>query len=150
MNPELTEDIADMRKAFDMFCQKANRVRIRLDQLAEKQPVVSFTVPSKIGTIQAIVAHKHSLHVSCMTTMRRTDNVVQARFVAMWIARELTAYALAHIGNAFGGRDHKTVGFALRRIENRIDTEPGFADELDALKTECQNALRSVAVAKAS
>lgn len=38
------------------------------------------------------------------------------RAYAMWVVREFTTLSLPDIGAAFGGRDHTTVIYAVRRV----------------------------------
>jgi chromosomal replication initiator protein len=46
----------------------------------------------------------------------------------MYLARELTDATLPAIGRAFGGRDHATVLYAVRRARERISTDPTAYD----------------------
>ena len=48
---------------------------------------------------------------------RRTRSVARPRQVAMALAKQLTNHSLPEIGDAFGGRDHTTVLYACRKIE---------------------------------
>ena len=43
----------------------------------------------------------------------------------MALARELTTHSLPEIGDAFGGRDHTTVLYAVKAIEMRLKTDDG-------------------------
>jgi chromosomal replication initiator protein len=48
---------------------------------------------------------------------RRTDaQAVRARHIAMYLARQLTPLSLPNIGRQFGGRDHTTVLYAVRKV----------------------------------
>jgi chromosomal replication initiator protein len=50
----------------------------------------------------------------------RSRVLVNARQVAMYLCRELTAMSLPRIGSAFGGRDHTTVMHAERKIRQQM------------------------------
>lgn len=50
----------------------------------------------------------------------RSRVLVNARQVAMYLCRELTALSLPRIGQAFGGRDHTTVMHADRKIRQQM------------------------------
>jgi chromosomal replication initiator protein len=51
----------------------------------------------------------------------------------MYLCRELTRSSLPAIGRAFGGRDHATVHYALRRVGQRMHDDPQVADTLSEL-----------------
>ncbi|WP_370436611.1 helix-turn-helix domain-containing protein [Microvirga sp. TS319] len=44
-----------------------------------------------------------------MKTERRTQSLVRARQIAMWLATEFTLMSLPSIGRSLGGRDHTTI-----------------------------------------
>lgn len=43
----------------------------------------------------------------------------------MYLARTLVGSSLPEIGDAFGGRDHTTVLYAVKAIETRMKTDEG-------------------------
>ncbi len=53
----------------------------------------------------------------------RRKSVVQARGLAMYLARELTGKSLTEIGAFFGGRDHSTVLHACTRTAQVLDSD---------------------------
>lgn len=57
-----------------------------------------------------------------LTSPKRTPNLVRARQLAMYVARNSTSHSLAQISRAFE-RDHSTVLHAIRTVERRL--EPG-------------------------
>ncbi len=59
-----------------------------------------------------------------LTSPTRRRAVVQARGVAVFLARELTSKSLEQLGTFFGGRDHTTVLHSFRSIEARLRSDP--------------------------
>lgn len=86
------------------------------------------------------------LDVHSPTRMRRPT---EARHVAMYLARELTEHSFPEIGDAIGQRDHSTVIRAAESIQNRIDTEPDFAERVRALLDQLAPQPRRYAIAQA-
>jgi len=70
-----------------------------------------------IENIQKIVAEYYKIRVADLHSKRRTRSVARPRQIAMALAKELTHHSLPEIGDAFGGRDHTTVLYACRKID---------------------------------
>jgi len=75
-------------------------------------PVV---VPRLIKPVISAVAKYYDVSLNDLVSRRRTRNVVSARHVAMYLARELTEHSLPTIGRVFD-RDHTSVLHACRQI----------------------------------
>ena len=58
----------------------------------------------------------------------------------MWLARQRTRFSLEEIGGHFGGRDHTTVMYAIKTINNRISATPEFARQVEQLDEQVQRA----------
>jgi chromosomal replication initiator protein len=52
----------------------------------------------------------------------------------MYLAKQLTPRSLPEIGRKFGGRDHTTVMYAIRKIEDLRTTEPLLSDDIETLR----------------
>jgi chromosomal replication initiator protein len=65
----------------------------------------------------------------------RRRPVTDARQVAMYLARELTAHSFTEIGRGIGNRDHTTAINAVKRIKAGLLTDP-------ALRSSVENLLR--------
>lgn len=126
-NPSLTDDLRLLRQHHHAFNEVANRLIRKLECAIDADGVQNRP---KIILIQEIVAAHYSMPISVMTSKLRPKRFVEPRQVAMYITRELTNYALDHIGYSFGGRDHGTVKHACNAVVNRIATEPVFANQI--------------------
>lgn len=63
----------------------------------------------------------------------RKKEVVQARQIAMYFAKQITKHSLKTIGQDFGGRDHSTVIHAVKSVENQMDTDTTYRQTVDAI-----------------
>ena len=70
-----------------------------------------------IENIQKIVAEYYKIRVADLHSKRRTRSIARPRQMAMALTKQLTNHSLPEIGDAFGGRDHTTVLYACRKIE---------------------------------
>lgn len=102
---------------------------------ARKQDGPKMTV-IPIDTIQTEVGKFYSVTVKEIKATKRTQNIVLARQVAMYLAREMTDNSLPKIGKEFGGRDHSTVLHAYNKIKNMLAQDDSLRIEIDAIKNK--------------
>ena len=69
-----------------------------------------------IELIQRTVADYYKLKLADMYSKRKPAKIALPRQIAMYLAKELTRKSLPEIGEAFGGKDHTTVLYAVRKI----------------------------------
>ena len=87
-----------------------------------------------IDKIQTEVGNFYGVSVKELKGTRRVQNIVLARQVAMYLARELTDNSLPKIGKEFGGKDHTTVIHAHAKIKSLIDEDDNLRLEVEAIK----------------
>lgn len=83
-------------------------------------------------------ARLHGLLPADLTGPSRRRQAAQARGMAMYVARTLTAKSLQAIGRAFGGRDHTTVLHGIKVTEERRSRDPAVAAEIERLAASLQ------------
>lgn len=86
-----------------------------------------------IDFIQKLVSEYFSVSVDLMKSKTRKREIVQARQVSMYFAKQLTQSSLKNIGLHFGGRDHSTVIHACQTVNDLIDTDKKFRMDVDEL-----------------
>ena len=87
-----------------------------------------------IDEIQRKVAEHYNMRVADMYSERRARAVARPRQVAMFLAKNLTQRSLPEIGRKFGGRDHTTVMHAVKKIEELMASDHGFAEDVELLR----------------
>ena len=88
--------------------------------------------PIKVEKIIAEVAHTYNVSESDILSNRRTAELVLARQVAMYIARETTDLSYKAIGESFG-KDHTTVLYNVNKIEEFLKDKPYQKELVDDL-----------------
>lgn len=87
-----------------------------------------------IELIQEEVSKFYDVSVKDIKATKRTQDIVLARQVAMFLARELTDNSLPKIGKEFGGRDHSTVLHAYNKIKTMIKQNDGLRIEIETIR----------------
>ncbi len=82
-----------------------------------------------IENIQKVVAEYYKIRSSDMLSKNRSRTVARPRQMAMSLAKELTNHSLPEIGKAFGGKDHTTVLYATRKIQELRESDPRIAED---------------------
>ena len=59
---------------------------------------------------------------------KRTQTISTARHVAMYLARHHTCHSLQEIGGYMGGKDHASVLYAVKKVEERLLKDPRFRE----------------------
>lgn len=90
--------------------------------------------PISIEQIQKIVCDFFDLPEDLLRAKTRKQEIVTARQVAMYLAKELTGSSLKTIGLHFGGRDHSTVIHACQSVYDRIKDDAVFRQSTERLR----------------
>jgi chromosomal replication initiator protein len=94
--------------------------------------------PITIEQIQRIVCEFFDIPEDLLRAKTRKQEIVIARQVAMYLAKELTNASLKTIGLHFGGRDHSTVIHAYQAVEDRMRTDGAFRQNAERLKRKLE------------
>jgi len=91
---------------------------VTLDMAKEclRDYIVSPTVT--LESIQKTVADFFNLRINELCSSKRSRNISHPRQIAMFFCRTLTNSSLNEIAQCFGGKDHTTVLYACRKIDN--------------------------------
>ena len=87
-----------------------------------------------IDNIIRVVSEYFSLTPNDLKGRKKTQNIVFARQLAMFIGREATDYSTTELGQEFGGKDHTTVMHSIEKIKNKLLTDPNLESTIDNLK----------------
>ena len=86
-----------------------------------------------VSEIRKRLAKHFGVDDRALVSKSRSSDVVLARQVAMYVARLLTGYSLSAIGAEFGGRDHSTVSYAIRKVNQACENDLSFDAEIREL-----------------
>lgn len=87
-----------------------------------------------IEYIQKVVCDYFELSVEMLKSKTRKREIVQARQISMYFAKQMTKSSLANIGANCGGKDHATVLHAFKTVNNLIETDKRFKSFIDDIE----------------
>ncbi len=91
--------------------------------------------------IQQLVAEHFSMPVDRLQGKTRKRQVVIARQLSMYLAKNLTDKSLKAIGETFGGRDHSTVIYSCKTVQDLMETDAIFKETVDDLEKKIKLSL---------
>ncbi len=86
-----------------------------------------------VEKIQQKTAEAFRVDVEQICGSRRTANIALARQIAMYISRKITKLTYEEIGERFGGKNHATVMYAERIVEDRMKQDEDIKRWVDIL-----------------
>ena len=87
-----------------------------------------------IEEVLKIVANRLSVKISDIKSQKKNKNIVQARQIAMYLARQLTDSSFPDIGEKIGGRDHSTVIYACNKVKRLAKNDGALSVLLNELQ----------------
>ena len=94
-----------------------------------------------VDYIQKLVADHFDLGVEKLQGKTRKRQVVIARQLSMYLAKNLTDKSLKAIGENFGGRDHSTVIYSCKTVQDLMETDVIFKDTVADLEKKIKMSL---------
>jgi chromosomal replication initiator protein len=86
-----------------------------------------------IEHIQKRVSEHYNIRIADMSSNRRLRAVARPRQVAMYLAKTLTPRSLSEIGKKFGGKDHTTVMYAIKKVEELASLDRELSEDIKRL-----------------
>jgi chromosomal replication initiator protein len=87
-----------------------------------------------IDKIQDVVSNYFKIALKEIHSKSRKREIVQARQVAMFLAKEHTDHSYSHIGNQVGKRDHATVLHACKTVKDSMEVDKKFRSTMEQIE----------------
>lgn len=138
------KDVRDLEGAvttllfYKVVCgQNLDHISLDFALEAFDNPDNTTTVTKKEATpdtIKETVASYYNLSVTQLTSKSRTNNIITARHIAMYLVRELVPdISYIQIGQEFGGRDHSTIMKACSKVKKKMKQDPNYKTAINDL-----------------
>jgi len=119
----------------------ASLTKSRITQITVEsvEEVLKDLIPNKnkeikVGDILSVVSSFFNIKISDIKSQKRLKSFSQPRQIAMYLMRNLTSHSLSEIGNFFGGKDHSTVLYAIKKIEKNINKDSYLMSSVNSIK----------------
>jgi chromosomal replication initiator protein len=89
-----------------------------------------------VAQVLEATATYHQLSLDDLLSKRRTKDVVRARQIAMYLAREETDASYPQIGAALGGRNHSTVLYGYQKIARTVESDEALRHEIGDIRRQ--------------
>ena len=89
-----------------------------------------------IEDILKVVCTHYDMDEASIHNKSRKREYVQARQIAMFLAKKYTDFSTAKIGMIIGGKDHATVLHACKCVENQVSVDKAFKAELIEIESQ--------------
>jgi len=109
-------------------------IDLELAKGALKHIIEDVETEVNLDFIQKTVAEYFEVTIESLKAKTRKKEIVTARQVAMYFAKEFTSHSLKSIGYHFGGRDHSTVIHSVQTVSDLIDTDKKFKASIQELQ----------------
>lgn len=97
------------------------------EQLQEKSNNIT------IDGIMKTISGELNVKPSEIRSKSRVRNIVNARRIAIYLARELTPMSMPQIAQYFGMKDHSTVSHTMKKIHSLLEEDENFKVKIDEL-----------------
>jgi len=83
--------------------------------------------------IQRAISKIFNIKFSDLRSKKKQNSIVLPRQVAMYVIRKMTKLSFPEIGQLFGGKDHSTVIYAIKKVESLMQEDKKIRDIVDSL-----------------
>jgi chromosomal replication initiator protein len=76
----------------------------------------------------------YNIRQTDMMSANRSRAIARPRQIAMFLCKKLTTRSLPEIGRKFGGRDHTTILYGVRKVEELMQVDSQIAEDAEILR----------------
>lgn len=109
-------------------------ITMEMAQEVLKDILIDDKKPITVDAIQKAVCDYFSIKMQDIKARKRTKEIAYARQLAMYLAKKMTRLSLSEIGESFGGKNHATIIYASRQIEEKKEQDPSLARLIENLE----------------
>ena len=90
--------------------------------------------PPTIDQVKRATMTAFDITKTDIESARRSRSIAYPRQIAMYLCRKLTTRSLPQIGKFFGNRDHTTVLYAVRKLEEAVASDETLRRDIEKVE----------------
>ena len=112
--------------------------------LAQAQEAISDIIneqmpwPATVDKIIEECSRTFGISTDDIRSNKQNSEISNARQTAMYVIREITGNTMDKIGSEFGGRNHATVVYGIRKVEKQMKDDSRFRSIVEDIIKNCQ------------
>ncbi len=110
-----------------------SEITLELAQRVADEIVKRKDADLNLQTIRRTVCDYLNVDETSLESKSRKREIVDARQISMYLAKEYTSKSLSTIGQFIGKKDHSTVLHAYKSVRNMMDTNKKFRETIEEL-----------------
>lgn len=134
----INSNVRELEGAISSFAAHSSLLKIPASIDLARKILTSYVVKNNreitIDYIKDIVCDFYKIKKEDFDSKSRISELVLARQVAMYLAKEFTGLSLKNIGIEMGNKTHATVVYSCKSIKNYIDTDKELKKQIEQLK----------------
>ena len=116
----------------------------KLDLKLAKEIISRYTINTNekkisFDLIKNKVANFFNIDITALDSKTRKREIVQARQIAMYLAKKHLKYSLSNIGKNIGNKNYATVLYSCKEVENLILIDKKFNDMLNTINKSLED-----------
>ncbi len=140
---KIPSNIRQLEGALNKLDAYATLTQTEVDFDLAKQ-ILKEIIPIEVKEVSIPLIQQHTaayfnLKPAILLSKKRSQNIVTARHIAMYLAREMTDCSLPMIGQSFGGKDHTTVIHSCNKIKGQLKNDKKLQYHIERIKNRIQN-----------
>lgn len=145
----IKDNIRELEGVLISIMAQASLNRKEIDLTLAQEVIQQFIHKVSKGVsiegIQELVATQFDIPLEHLNGKTRKRNVVLARQLSMYLAKQYTKKSLKAIGDYFGGKDHSTVIYSCNAVKDLLETDAKFRSKVADIERQVKVSLNATA-----
>jgi chromosomal replication initiator protein len=89
-----------------------------------------------LDRIIEVVSHELNVKIDDIRSKSKITQIVNARRIVIYLARDLTPNSMPIIANFFGMKDHSAISHSVKKLQDSLNKDATFSAKIEELKSK--------------
>lgn len=99
-------------------------------------PFKAYKQSIQVDDIIQVISQNYNVSSSDLCSTRKTRSHLKPRYMAIYLAHQITGKSLGELGMAFGQRTHTSIIASIQKMKEELQKNPVLAQEIDQIKAK--------------